>query len=121
MVGHGELEPEQVEDGADQLSVWRRPRRNRARSVSAMMMASAEYRGCPPRVVRGSARQARIASSVNRTVRLPRRRRAASYSVQSVTRCHCLGMQWRRAALALNGTAEVRGPWKGPPRYAIRP
>jgi type IV secretory pathway VirB10-like protein len=38
-----------------------------------------------------------------------------------VTRCRCLGMRWRRAALALNGTAEVRGSWKGPPPYAIRP
>ena len=36
-------------------SVWRRPRRNTARSVSAVRIARAEYQGCPPRVVRGSA------------------------------------------------------------------
>src|SRR4051794_25856978 len=102
-------------------SVWRRARRNTARSVSAVRIASGEYQGCPPRVVRGSACQAAIASSVNQTVRLPRWRRAASYSAQLVTRCRCLGMRWRRAALALNGTAEVRGSWEGPPHYAIRP
>src|SRR4051794_23369980 len=102
-------------------SVWRRPRRNTARSVRAVRIASGEYQGWPPRVVRGSARQAATASSVNQTVRLPRCSRAASYSAQLVTRCRCLGMRWRRAALALNGTAEVRGSWEGPPRYAIRP
>src|SRR3954466_4536787 len=102
-------------------SVWRRPRRNTARSVSAVRIASGEYQGWPPRVVRGSARQAATASSVNQTVRLPRWRRAASYAAQLVTRCRCLGMRWRRAALALNGTAEVRGSWKGPAPYPTRP
>src|SRR3954470_24140118 len=53
-------------------SVWRRARRNTALSVRAVRMASSEYQGCPPRVVRGSARQARIASSVNQTVKLRR-------------------------------------------------
>jgi len=53
-------------------SVWRKARRNTARSVSAVTMARGEYQGRPPRVVRGAARQATIASSVNRTVRLPR-------------------------------------------------
>jgi hypothetical protein len=48
--------------------------------------------GWPPGVVWGTARQATIASSVNQTVRLPRRRRAASYSDQLVTLCRCLGM-----------------------------
>ena len=102
-------------------SVWRRPRRNTARSVSAVRIARGEYQGCPPRVVRGSARQAATASSVNQTVRLPRWRRAASYAAQLVTRCRCLGMRWRRAALALNGTAGVRGSWEGPLPYATRP
>jgi transposase len=50
-------------------------------------------------VVRGSARQAAIASSVNQIVKLPRWRRAASYSDQFVTRCCCFGMSrqtiWR--------------------------
>jgi len=35
-------------------------------------MANGEYRGCPPRVVRGSAAHAAIASSVNQIVKLPR-------------------------------------------------
>jgi hypothetical protein len=73
-------------------SVWRRAKPNTARSVSAVRIARGEYQGCPPRVVRGSARQAAIAASVNQTVRLPRWRRAASYSAQFVTRCRCLGM-----------------------------
>ena len=73
-------------------SVWRSARRNTARSVSAVRIARGEYQGCPPRVVRGAARQAAMAASVNHTVRLPRRRRAASYSAQFVTRWHCLGM-----------------------------
>ena len=61
----------------------------------------------PPRVVRGSARQAAIASSVNQIVKLPRWRRAASYSDQFVTRCCCFGMWWRRSALTLNGMAYI--------------
>ena len=36
---------------------------------------------------------------MNQTVRLPRWRRAASYSAQFLTRCRCLGMRSRRAAL----------------------
>src|SRR3954454_15295409 len=55
--------------------------------------------------MRGAAAQASIASVVNHTVRLPRARRAASYSAQLVTRCRCFGMWRRQAALALNGTA----------------
>ena len=55
-------------------------------------MASAEYQGCPPRVVRGSAAYAPTAASVNQTVRLPRRRKLASYAGQFVTLCVCLGM-----------------------------
>ena len=73
-------------------SVWRRARRNTARSVSAVRIARGEYQGCPPGVVRGSARQAAIAASLNQTVRLPRWRRAASYAPQLVTRRRCLGM-----------------------------
>jgi transposase len=33
-------------------SVWRKASRNTARKVRAVVIASAEYRGCPPRVVR---------------------------------------------------------------------
>ena len=74
-------------------SACRKARRNTARKASAVRIAKGEYQGCPPRVARGAARQARIASSVNRTVRLPRCRRAASYAAQSVTWCRCLGMR----------------------------
>src|SRR4051812_25888474 len=59
-------------------SVCRNARRNTARTVSAVRMASSEYQGCPPRVVRGSAAHASTASSVNHTVRLPRCRKLAS-------------------------------------------
>src|SRR3954451_23391622 len=50
-------------------SVWRRASRNTARSVSAVRIASGEYQAWPPRVVRGSARQAAIASSLNQIVK----------------------------------------------------
>ena len=73
-------------------SVCRNARRNTARSVRAVAIAMAEYEGCPPRPVRGSAFHAATASGVNHTVRLPRARRPASYSAQLVTRCFCLGM-----------------------------
>ena len=61
-------------------STWRSgsARRNTARSVSAVAIARADYEGCPPRPVRGSALHAATASGVNHTVRLPRARRAAS-------------------------------------------
>jgi len=60
-------------------SVWRRARRNTARSVSAVKIARGEYQDCPPAVVRGSALHEATASSVNQTVKLPRWRKAASY------------------------------------------
>ncbi len=50
-------------------------------------MASAEYQGCPPRVVRGAARQAAMASAVNQTVKLPHCRKLTSYAGQFVTLC----------------------------------
>lgn len=53
-------------------------------------------RGWPPGVVRGAARHASMASSVNQTVRLPRWRKLASYARQFMTLCFCLGM-WRRS------------------------
>src|SRR4051794_26224011 len=64
--------------------------------------------------------QAATASGVNHTVRLPRARRAASYSAQLVTRCCCLGMWRRQAALALNGTAEIRVSGKEPSSYTAQ-
>ena len=85
--------------------IWRRASRNTALSVRAVRIANGEYQGCPPRVVRGAACQAAIASSVNQTVKLPRWRKLASYAAQLVTLRFCLGIWWRRAALALNGMA----------------
>src|SRR4051795_9026636 len=75
---------------------------------------------CPPRLVRGAAAQAATASGVNQTVRLPRARRAASYSAQLVTRCRCFGMWRRQAVLALNGTAGVQASEKGPSSYTAQ-
>ena len=59
-------------------SACRYARRNTARIVSAVRIARDEYQGWPPRVVRGSATHAAIASSVNHTVKLPRWRKLAS-------------------------------------------
>src|SRR5215208_8063067 len=73
-----------------------------------------------PRVVRGAAAQAAIASGVNQTVRLPRARRPASYSAQLVTRCRCFGIWRRQVALALNGTAEIQASGKGPSSYTAQ-
>src|SRR5215208_8486292 len=70
--------------------------------------------------MRGAAAQASTASGVNHTVRLPRARKLASYTAQLVTRCRCLGMWRRQAALALNGTAAVRVSGKEPPSYAAQ-
>src|SRR5215203_4422317 len=70
--------------------------------------------------MRGGAAQAATASGVNHTVRLPRARRPASYSAQLVTRCCCLGMWRRQAALALNGTAEIRVSGKEPSSYTAQ-
>jgi hypothetical protein len=53
-------------------SVWRSAKRSTAWKGRAVRMASSEYQGWAPRVVRGSAAQAAIASSVNQTDRLPR-------------------------------------------------
>src|SRR5690349_21163194 len=71
-------------------------------------------------MVRGSARQAAIATSVNQIVRLPRWRRAASYAAQFVTLCCCLGMWRRQAALALNGTAGIQASGKGLSSYTAQ-
>lgn len=52
---------------------------------------------------RGAACQLAIASSVTHKVRLPRRRRPASYSAQFVTLNFIFGMWWRRFSLCLLG------------------
>src|SRR3954464_13314560 len=77
-------------------SVCRYARRNTARSVRAVRMASSEYQGWPPRVVRGSALQAAMASSV-----------------QFVTLRRCRGMWWRPAWFSLKGKMGIRGQRRG--------
>ena len=109
MVRHAQGEAEQADDGADQPLGLAVGEVDTALSVRAVRMASAEYQGCPPRVVRGAARQAAIASSVNQTVKLPRCRKLTSYAGQFVTLCVCLGMWWRRSWFSLKGKAGIRG------------
>ena len=77
--------------------------------MSAVRIAKDEYQGWPPGVVRGSARHASMASSVNQTVKLPRWRKLASYARQFLTLCFCLGMWWRRFWFSLNGKMGIRG------------
>lgn len=85
-----------------------------------MRIASGEYQAWPPRVVRGSAFQPAIASSLNQTVRLARCRKLASYAAQLVTFRFCFGMWCRRAALALNGMVSL-GSEQGLPPIPIGP
>src|SRR5918997_847158 len=94
-------------------SLCRNARRNTARKVTAVRIASAEYQGCPPRVVRGSAAHAATASAVNQTVKLPRWRKLASYSRQFVTLRFCLAIWWRRSWFSLKGTAGIQGVRRG--------
>lgn len=65
-------------------SVWRSARRNTARSVNAVKIAKEECQDCPPRVVRGPARHASMASGVNQAVKLPRWRKLASYDFRVI-------------------------------------
>jgi hypothetical protein len=111
MVGNGKIETEHMKDRADRpFGLTQRqpkhgtqpqPRRDRQRQMARLPAG------------RGAARHAAIAAAVNQTVRLPRRRRAASYTAQFVTRCRCFAMWCRRSALALNGTATRPSVRKG--------
>src|SRR5271163_2489149 len=66
-------------------------------------MAIAELIGWPPRSLFAGACHAANASSVNHTVRLPRRTSPASYSGQFVTRYLTLENLWRRPSVNLYG------------------
>jgi hypothetical protein len=85
VIRNRQREAEQVEDRADrplglaqhQTEDGAQHQRRRDRQVGIVR---------PPSVVRGAALQLSIASSVNPTVRLPRRRRAAYDAAQLVTR-----------------------------------
>src|SRR5271166_2440775 len=85
-----------------------------------VMIANGEYQGWPPRVVRGVARHAAIASSLNQTVKLPRWRKLASYAAQFVTLRFCFGIWWRRTELALNGMVRS-GSEQGMPPIPTEP
>jgi hypothetical protein len=62
VVGNRQSEPEQVDDGAEQAFGLAQRQADTALIVSAVRMASGEYRACPSRVVRGSAAHAAITS-----------------------------------------------------------
>src|SRR5271154_3909922 len=66
-------------------------------------MAIAELIGWPPRSLVAGACHAATASSVNHTVRLPRRTSAASYSGQFVTRYPALENLRQRSSVNLYG------------------
>ena len=78
MVRHREIEPEQAHEGADQAFGLPERQAEHGPERQGRQDGKLEYQGCPPRVVRGSALQAAIASSVNQTVKLPRWRKLAS-------------------------------------------
>src|SRR4051812_12713100 len=121
MVRNREIETEQADDGADQPFGLAQSQTEhsfegqgrRDRQIRVVRLATG--------VVRGSASQAATAASVNQTVRLPRWRKAASYSAQFATLCFCLGMWWRRSWFSLNGKVGFRGSGAGRPSYAPQP
>lgn len=86
-------------------SAWRNGSLNAARSIKQVWIALSEYVAWPPRVARGAAAQASIASGVIHIVRLPRRRSPASYCAQLVTLNGIFAMWCRRSALNLWGMA----------------
>ena len=74
----------------------------------AWTLRSQVHQAWPPWVVRGAACQVAIASSVNQTVRLSRRRKLASYAAHSVVLRFRFGTWWGRAALALKGMTRTQ-------------
>ncbi len=115
--------PEQADDGADQALCLAQGQAARPEASVRSGFARGEYQGYPPGLVRGSARQASMASSVNQTVRLPRWRKLASYARQLrssapsefLSLCLCLGM-WRRWSwFSLNGKVGIRGQIRAQP------
>ena len=93
MVGNGEIETKQTEDGADQAfglaqgqaeyGLERQRRRDRQRRVVRLTARRGAGLGVP-------GRDRRLG---NQTVRLPRWCKAASYSAQFVIRRRCFGMR----------------------------
>lgn len=83
-------------------------------------VAKGERQGCPPRGVRGSARRAPTASSVNQAVKLSRRRKPPSRSRQLVVRRFRLGTWRPRSWLGLKGRMGIRGQARAEPSAAGR-
>jgi hypothetical protein len=69
VVRHGEVKPEQSDDGADRPSVCRSARPNTKPIVRAVLIPGRSYLAAD--MVRACARHVRIASSVNLTARRP--------------------------------------------------
>jgi hypothetical protein len=102
VIRDGDINPEHVGD-----------RSQHALGLTQRLMDPAKRETCldgDRRIDRLSARSpvagachAATASSVNHTVRLPRRTNAASYSGQFVTRYRATGILWRRLSLNLYG------------------
>jgi len=105
MVRHAQRQPEQADDGADQPLGLAVGQAEHGPERECCQDGERRVPGLPTRVVRGSAAHPSIASALNNTVRLPRRRRLASYAGQFVTLCTCLGMWWRRFWFSLKGKA----------------
>jgi hypothetical protein len=92
MIRHRQIQAKQSDDGADQP--FGLPERQTENSAPRQRGGDRQGRvlRLPPGVVRACACQAAIASSVNQTVRLPRCRKAASYSGQFVIRYRRFGI-----------------------------
>jgi hypothetical protein len=106
-------EPVQVDDGTDQpLGLPQRqtghdPDRQCRQDSPGATTSAARPGPC------GLAFQTLTASSVNHTVKLPRRHKKASYAAELVTLCFCFGMWRRRSWFSLNGKAGIRGSEEG--------
>ena len=83
MVGDGEVEPEQPQHAGDEAlglapSAWRRARWKTSRSISTVPIATSEWTGWPPGVLRRGACHPAMAVSSNHSVNSPRRLSPAS-------------------------------------------
>src|ERR1700730_1731710 len=80
---------------------------NTARSVRAVVIAKLEYRCCPPRVVRGAARQVAIAASVNQS------RHSALYQSALISTGKLAGKTDRRHKRKLRNDSRTSTPQHG--------
>jgi hypothetical protein len=93
VVGHGQLEAEQAEDGADQslglaqCQAEQDPQRQRGQDCQGRVPGLS----APGRARRRAPGRDRLIREPDRQATAPRK--LASYSAQLVTRCGCLGMR----------------------------